>query len=192
VLSAPEGGVCSLVFHPLSGGRVLRLDAQVKGVDYGAPPWEAEEETAERRAVARAKGEAFTTAKRQRVQARLAAQRGADAVPDAAGLEAFMARAVKGELTSAQQTAALAASRNIPPHAPDAAEPRLAYPLSGLLPRSLQACRGSRRTLRIGVCDLSSWNLTRTLSTRCFGGVRRRPEWLLSPRSRSVVASLRA
>lgn len=45
----------SLTFHGLGGGRALRVEAVVTGVDYGPPAWEAvAEETYEAKLAARA------------------------------------------------------------------------------------------------------------------------------------------
>jgi hypothetical protein len=45
----------TISFVPVAGGRVLRLDAQVRGMDYGPPPWTADAaaDTAAGRAAAR-------------------------------------------------------------------------------------------------------------------------------------------
>ena len=48
-----DGETGRVAFQPLAGKRILRLDAQVDGVDYGAPAWQAAEDTPETRADAR-------------------------------------------------------------------------------------------------------------------------------------------
>ena len=126
------GTVC---FHPVSSRRVLRLEARVQGVDYGAPAWEPVDDTPEARARARAQlDDAFATDKRRRTTAKLAAARSvaAEALPDADALMGYFSAATQQQMTSAQLSSRLAESRNIPPHDSEATTPEHAYTLERL------------------------------------------------------------
>lgn len=152
-------------FVPVAGGRVLRLDATVRGMDYGPPPWTADEaeDTPAGRAAARRRLDdsalpltprapaavrshltrparaAFATEKRRRQQARLQTARtvAPEALPAMDDMQAFMRTAVKDEATAAELARRVAAVRNIPPHDPAAACAAAAYPLDKVFPRHL-------------------------------------------------------
>ena len=164
-------------FVPVAGGRIIRLDAQVRGMDYGPPPWTADAaaDTAAGRAAARRRLDecawhaavvfclctlrpgltlrpaAFSTDKRKRQQARLQTSRtvAPEALPSAPELDKLMKASVKDEATAAELARRVAAKRNIPPHDPDAVCAGDAYPLERMWPRHLMDLLPWRDLLKV-------------------------------------------